>query len=132
MAAFMEVLDTSIAMVSMVRNEGASLGVAALNTLLARRAQVHQMYLSAHINPLNHATAAALARATQLAQAAGANPGMAREQALAILDSVLQRQSMVMAYLDAFMVFSLMALAVIPVVFLMRRSVTKEASPPAT
>ena len=30
------------------------------------------------------------------------------------------------------MVFSLMALAVIPVVFLMRRSVTKEASPPAT
>ena len=123
-----EQINNATGMVAMVRNEGASLGVAVLNTLLARRAQFHQMRLVSNITSLQHATAAALAQATQLAQAAGADPGRAHQQALAIVDNILQQQSMVMAYLDAFVVFSLMTLAAMPLVFLMRRSVAEEGS----
>jgi len=65
-----EQINNATGMVSMVRNEGASLGVAVLNTLLARRSQTHQVYLGAHINSMNHATADALAQATQLAHPA--------------------------------------------------------------
>ena len=82
-------------------HEGTSLGVALLTTLLAQRPQAHQVYLGAQITSMSHATGDVLARATQLAQSAGGNPGMAHQQALAILYNVLQQQSMLMAYLDA-------------------------------
>jgi DHA2 family multidrug resistance protein len=117
-------INNATGMVSMVRNEGASLGVAILNTLLTRRAQFHQLRLGEHINSVSHATNQALAGAMRLSHAAGAGPHSAYQQASALIYRVLQRQAMGMAYLDAFLVFSLMALAVIPLVFLMRRSVT--------
>ncbi len=38
------------AMINLFRNLGGSVGISALSTLLARRAQVHQTYLAAHTN----------------------------------------------------------------------------------
>jgi DHA2 family multidrug resistance protein len=119
-----EQINNATGMVSMVRNEGSSVGVAVLSTLLARRSQFHQVNLGADITSLSRATAETLAQATRLAQAAGAAPGTAHQQALAILYRLLKQQAMLMAYLDAFMVFCLITLAVLPLVFLMRRSVT--------
>ncbi len=121
-----EQINNATGMVSMLRNEGASLGVAMLTTLLARRDQFHQMRLGSHINSLSHATAEALNQASLLAQHAGADPGLARQQGTAMLYNQLQRQAMMLSYLDALMLFSVMALAVIPLVFLMRRSVAKD------
>jgi DHA2 family multidrug resistance protein len=120
-------INNATGMVSMLRNEGASLGVAVLTTILTQRSQVHQVYLGAHINLTNHATVQALARAAELAHRAGADPELARHQALGLLYNLLQQQSTLMAYLDAFMAFSLMALAVIPLILLMRRSAAKDA-----
>jgi DHA2 family multidrug resistance protein len=121
-------INNATGMVSMLRNEGASLGVAVLTTLLARRAQFHQTRLGEHLTSMSHATQAALAQAMKLAQAAGADPGTAYHQALGLLYGMLGRQSMFMAYLDALMAFSLMTLAVVPLVFLMRRSVATDSS----
>jgi DHA2 family multidrug resistance protein len=123
-----EQINNATGMVSMVRNEGASLGVAMLNTILARRSQFHQLRLGSNLTPLSHATAAALAQAAHLAMVAGANADAARTQADAILYSLLQRQSMTLAYLDAFVVYGVTALAMIPLVFLMRRSVATEGA----
>jgi DHA2 family multidrug resistance protein len=125
-------INNATGMVSMVRNEGASLGVAMLTTLLSRRAQFHQVRLGEHVTPMSHAAAQALAGATRLAQSAGADPATAHHQALALIYGAVQRQATMMAYLDLFMVFSVMALAVIPLVFLMRRSVTDDRAPHAT
>lgn len=126
-----EQINNATGMVSMVRNEGASLGVALLNTILWRRGQFHQMRLASDVTRLSHATTTALAQAAKAAMAAGANADAARHQAEAILYGQLQRQSMTLAYLDAFWIYSLMALAIIPLVFLMRRSVAKEGAPVA-
>ncbi len=126
-----EKINSATGLVSMLRNEGASLGVAVLTTLLAQRSQFHQMRLGSHVTALSHATEEMLGQATQLAQHAGADPGLAHQQGLSILYDTLQRQAMVLAYLDAFMVFSIMALATVPLVFLMRRSVTKAPRPVA-
>ena len=123
-------INNATGMVSMVRNEGASLGVALLNTLLARRTQFHLARLAGGINPLQPATTAAIAQAAQVAQAAGANPDMAHQQAVAIIGNALQQQAAFMAYLDAFMVFSVMALAAVPLLLVMRRSVTEGPPPP--
>ena len=124
-----EQINNATGMVSMVRNEGASLGVALLNTLLTRRSQVHQVYLGSHITVMSRASADALAEAARLAQTAGANPDLAHHQAPAILYNLLQQQSMLMAYLDAFTVFALITTAAIPLVFLMRRSAATEGPP---
>jgi DHA2 family multidrug resistance protein len=124
-------INNATGMVSMVRNEGASLGVALLTTLLAQRAQFHQARLGEHVTAMSHATSQALAGAARLAQAAGADPATAHHQALALVYGAIQRQANMMAYLDAFAVFSLMALGVIPLVFLMRRSVTDDSPPHA-
>ncbi len=123
-----EQINNATGLVSMLRNEGASLGVAILTTLLARREQFHQMRLGSHLDSLSHATVEAIHQATLAAQQAGADPGLAHQQGMALLYNVLQRQSTMLAYLDALMVFSLMALAVVPLVFLMRRSVAKETA----
>ncbi len=117
-------INNATGMISMLRNEGASVGVALLTALLTRRSQVHQLQLGTHITSMNHASTEALAQATQLAQAAGASPDMAHHQGLGILYQFLQQQSMFLAYLDAFMVFAVLTLAIVPLVFVMRRSVT--------
>jgi DHA2 family multidrug resistance protein len=117
-------INNATGMVSMVRNEGASLGVAILNTLLSRRAQFHQSRLADYINPFSHAANQALTEVTRLVQTAGAGPHPPYQKAAALVYGQLQRQAAAMAYLDAFLVFSLMALAIMPLVFLMRRSVT--------
>src|ERR1017187_4830650 len=56
---------------NLARNIGGSSGIAAVPTLLARRAQFHQQVLTAHLTPYDAPYQAALARTSQLLQAHG-------------------------------------------------------------
>ena len=54
------------------------------------------------------------------------DPVGSRAMALDAIDGMRQQQSAAMAYLDAFWLFGVLALALIPLAFLMRRSVAEE------
>jgi MFS transporter, DHA2 family, multidrug resistance protein len=106
---------------SLVRNEGSSIGVALTNTLLERRIQFHQFRLVEHVTPSNAPASHFLAGVSGVLQSRGGDPALAHRQGLRMLYQIVQQQAAAMSYLDMFWLSSMLALAVIPLVFLMKR-----------
>jgi DHA2 family multidrug resistance protein len=108
---------------NLIRNEGASIGVAAATTLLQRHTQMHQMRLIEHVNPLNPLATEAWRRLSQLA--GPGDPVAAAHQGLGLLYAEVQRQALLLSYMDLFRLFAVATVVAIPIVFLMRRSVAQ-------
>ena len=108
---------------ALVRNEGGSIGIAISSTFLERATQTHQAYIGAHMtasNPL------AMRAAQGLAAAHGtiASSGSASDNAyagLALLYGQVQRQASLLAYMDQYRMFAYMLVALLPLVFLLKR-----------
>jgi DHA2 family multidrug resistance protein len=87
-------------LVNFVRNMGASVGTSAVTTVLARRAQVHQVMLSNHTSLGNPAFQGSVASLTaQLRRAGVHQPQM---QAYGRLYRTLQNQASTLSYIDTF------------------------------
>jgi DHA2 family multidrug resistance protein len=108
---------------SLIRNEGSSIGVAVVTTLLQRHAQLHQTWLVGHVTPLHPQAAAVL---QQMSGIGGPGDGVTgTQQGLARLYGLVQREAQTLAYLDMYRFFAFASLLAIPLVLLMRRSVAK-------
>jgi DHA2 family multidrug resistance protein len=93
-------------LVNFMRNIGSSVGTSLVTTLIARRAQVHQVYLGAHVSPgALGVGGAATGLAARLA-ASGVQAEHAVEVAYGLLYQNLVRQATVLAYLDTFLVLA--------------------------
>jgi DHA2 family multidrug resistance protein len=111
-----------------VRNEGASLGIALVATLVARRSQLHQSRISEHFNAFNPIFQDAWDRLAEFFQAAGYDAVTAQQMALGKLYQQVQQQAQSLAYFDLFFLFSMAAFAVVPLVLLMKRSVSEKGA----
>jgi len=107
---------------NLARNIGGSSGIAAVTTLLARRPQFHQQVLTAHLTPYDLTYQAALARSTHLLQAHGASLPDAALQAQGLIYGSVVRQSSMLAFSDAFWLMAVLFVAIVPLMFLMRKS----------
>src|SRR5207248_349506 len=88
--------------VNFMRNIGSSIGTSMVTTLIARRAQFHQVYLAAHFTPGQPAfTRAANGLAARLT-ALGLDTSRATSQAYARLYRALIGQATTLAYIDTF------------------------------
>jgi DHA2 family multidrug resistance protein len=103
---------------SLIRNEGSSIGVALVTTLLVRHTQVHQYNLVSHINVLNPVAMNVL---QQLRSGLGAGDPSNGLGALGVMNQIIQRQAGVLAYLDLFQLFAWATLLVVPLVLFMRK-----------
>ncbi|HUO25807.1 MAG TPA: DHA2 family efflux MFS transporter permease subunit [Candidatus Aquilonibacter sp.] len=93
-------------LVNFMRNIGSSVGTSMVTTLIARRAQVHQVYLGAHISPgVPGVNAASTGLAARLV-ASGVQAEHAVQVAYALLYRDLIGQATVLAYLDTFLVLA--------------------------
>jgi DHA2 family multidrug resistance protein len=91
-------------LVNFMRNIGASIGTSMVTTLIARRTQVHQAYLVAHVTPGQPALIrAAKALAARLALS-GLDSSRAASQGYGRLYRVLIGQATTLAYIDTFWV----------------------------
>jgi MFS transporter, DHA2 family, multidrug resistance protein len=108
---------------SLLRNEGASVGVALVTTLLQRHTQIHQNHLIQHINPLNPTAMSAMHR---LGSAVSPDPTTANAAGLHMLYAQVQRQAAILSYLDMFRLFGTAIFFAIPLVFFMRAPKTTE------
>jgi DHA2 family multidrug resistance protein len=106
---------------SLVRNEGASVGVATVTTLLQRFTQTHQARLAEHINPLNPLATDTIQKVSGAFTVAG-DPGTAQHAGLGVVYGMIQRQAAVLSYLDLFRLFGVVILLTIPLVMLMKRA----------
>jgi MFS transporter, DHA2 family, multidrug resistance protein len=117
-----ERMNYATGLYNLARNIGGSSGIATVTTLLARRGQYHQSVLVAHMNPYNPVYRDALDRAAMAIQAHGASAPDAGRQAQALLYGSMLRQSNMLAFSDAFWVMAVLFLAVVPLMFFMKKS----------
>jgi DHA2 family multidrug resistance protein len=115
-----EQIGNATGIFNLMRNTGASIGIAAMTTLLARGAQAHQAVLVSHLTPYDPAYQAWLDAARgQLAPQLG--PAAAGNAALALLYRTLVRQATLLAFLDNFGRMAVLAACCVPLVLLFRR-----------
>lgn len=119
------------AIINMMRNLGGSVGISILNTYIARREQANQVTLIRHVTPYSAATSQTLHQLQQAFIAAHASTVDALHQAQAQLYMIVQKQAIMLSYLDAFWVVGAVLVAMIPLVLLLRRPRPGAAAPPA-
>lgn len=109
-------------LINFMRNIGSSIGTSMVTTLIARRAQFHQVYLVAHIHPGQPTfTQAVKALAARLAES-GLDATRATSQAYARLYHVLIGQATTLAYIDTFWVLSVGAGIMVLLSFALRKN----------
>jgi MFS transporter, DHA2 family, multidrug resistance protein len=107
--------------INLARNVGASVGISIVTTMLDRRGEFHRNRLAAHLDPANVNVRAMLDGTSATLQAHGASAGGAMQQAYAMLQGTLQRQSEMLAYIDNFWMLALATLVLVPFVLLVRK-----------
>jgi DHA2 family multidrug resistance protein len=117
-----ERMNYATGLFNLARNIGGSSGIAAVTTMLARRGQYHTQVLVAHLTPYNPVYREALDRSALLLQAHGSSPVDAASQAQAMLYGSMLRQSNMLAFSDAFRVMAILFVAIIPLMFLMKKA----------
>jgi DHA2 family multidrug resistance protein len=105
---------------NLTRNLGGSFGIAAVTTIIARRAQVHQALMVGHMTPYDPAYTQQLA-AAQHALASTSGSWLAHEQALGLLYNSLLQQSSLWAFVENFRLFGVLCLVCVPLVLLFKR-----------
>ena len=111
---------------NLMRNIGASVGIATVTTLLTRGAQAHQARLVSHLTPYDPIYQRWLADArARLAPQVGS--GNAESAALALLYRTLVKQATLLSFLDCFRMLAAMSLACLPLILLFRRVRTRPA-----
>src|SRR6266852_1618582 len=111
-------------LMNLARNIGGSVGISFVTTMLDRRAQYHQHRLSGHLSSSNPQFQSMLQGMARTLEAKGFSPADAMHKAYALVQGTLFRQANMLAYIDNFWLLGAAILAMIPLVFLMKRPPT--------
>jgi MFS transporter, DHA2 family, multidrug resistance protein len=108
-------------LMNLMRNLGGSVGISAATTLIARRQQVHQVYLARNTFESNPQLQHALIGIThRLSPTLGTAEAMKR--AYGQIYGSVQRQAAVLAYIDTFWIMGTLCLLAIGLLFLARKN----------
>jgi len=113
-------MNNASGLINLSRNIGASTGISFVTTMLDRRAQFHQDVLSGNLQGANMHFQAALHRITQMLMMRGPNSVHAAVQAQGMIYQELQRQAMMMSFVDNFRTMAVICLLVIPLMLVMK------------
>ncbi|MBF0216400.1 MAG: DHA2 family efflux MFS transporter permease subunit [Candidatus Omnitrophica bacterium] len=121
-----EEMANATSIFSLLRNIAGSFGIAAMTTLLARRAQVHQLHYAEKLTPYDPHYQMAMSKATaaMTAKAGTAAPMAAK----GLIYQQLMEQSTLYAFIDAFYVAFIIILCVAPLVFFLKRSKSSDVN----
>ncbi len=109
-------------LINFMRNIGSSVGTSMVTTLIARRAQVHQLYLVGHVGSGNTTVAGAAAALAARLTASGVNAERAMTQAYALIYRTVIAQASTLAYIDTFFVLTAGAAVMFVLSFALRKN----------
>jgi DHA2 family multidrug resistance protein len=112
---------TGASLLNLSRNIGGSVGISVVTFLLARNVQV------SHADLASNVTASSLPAASPAVVGQLANLG---DAAMAMLNAEINRQALMIAYIDDFHVMMLVTLAALPLVWLLRKGKPQGGGPP--
>jgi DHA2 family multidrug resistance protein len=109
-------------LVNFMRNMGSSVGTSMVTTLIARRSQVHQMYLVAHAGPGQPVFTQAVAALTSRLFVAGFDAELAGRKAYSLVYQSLVGQASTLAYIDTYAILGMGAAIMFVLSFTLRRN----------
>src|SRR4051812_41149251 len=121
-----ELRGSAAGLYNLLRNEGGSVGTSVARTLIERRDQFHTLRLGEQLDLLNPNVAQALGSGQERLLQITGDPAASELLSVQVLSDVRAQQSASLSYFDCFWVFAILALALIPLVFLMKRSVAQK------
>jgi len=107
--------------INLARNIGASVGIATVTTMLDRRTQFHQSRLTENVNDYSAAYHNMLNGLQTKLVAAGSTAAHATAQAHGMIYNTIQRQAVMLSFIDNFKMLGVVFLAVIPVLLMMKK-----------
>jgi MFS transporter, DHA2 family, multidrug resistance protein len=114
-------MNNASGLINLARNVGASTGISFVTTMLDRRAQFHQSVLGVNLQPGNPHYHAAMRNLMHVLMTHGANAARATSEAQALVYQQLQRQAMMLSFVDNFRIMATICLCVLPLMFLMKK-----------
>jgi DHA2 family multidrug resistance protein len=117
-------INSGSGLFNLLRNIGGSIGIAAANTILLRREQVHRGEMVHWLSGASAAVQAALHRLTEL-MLRHVGPGLASRRAYGLIQSQLDRQAQLWSYVDDFRYLALLSFVCVPVAFLLKKTIAK-------
>jgi MFS transporter, DHA2 family, multidrug resistance protein len=109
-------------LMNLARNIGGSVGISVVTTMLDRRTQVHLTNLSANLSSSNPILQARIKALGQVMQSHGGGPAGSSPMPWAMIQGVVERQATMLSYIDCFWFLGFAILAMVPMVFLIRKS----------
>ncbi|SJZ83410.1 MFS transporter, DHA2 family, multidrug resistance protein [Enhydrobacter aerosaccus] len=119
------------ALLNVSRNLGGTFGISLVQTMLARRSQVHQSQYVESLNPLNPNYASGIDHMTHVLMNQGLSHAQAAKAAIAQFYQTLGQQMNMLSYIDVFHVLMLVVLAATPLVLLMQKPKAGAGAPAA-
>jgi len=116
----------AVGLLSLLRNEGGSVGTSLAQTFQERRDQFHTLRLGEYLDPFNAAANSFLAHARAFFLQQTADPVAAQQFAWQELENLRQQQASSLAYFDSFWMMAVLTFVVAFVVLLMKRSVAEK------
>lgn len=113
----------AVGLLALLRNEGGSVGTSVAQTIHERRDQFHSLRLGENLDVLNPAVNSYLDQTQPVFLQQTGDPVAAKQMALQTLANLREQQSSALAYFDTFFVFAVVAVALISLIFFMKRSV---------
>src|SRR5579872_3446484 len=122
----------AIGLLSLLRNEGGSVGVSLSQTFQERRDQFHSLRLGEYLGPLNSAASSFLARAQAFFVQQNGDAVASQQLAVQQLENLRQQQAASLAYFDTFWMAAVLTFVVAFAVLFMKRSVAEKGAPAGT
>ncbi|EAQ78511.1 MDR family MFS transporter [Blastopirellula marina] len=120
----------AVGLFALLRNEGGSVGTSVAQTIEVRREQFHTSRIGEFLDPLNPAVNQYLNDAHAYFYRLCGDSALADKMALQTLSNERARQAASLAYFDDFFIFAVVALLLIGLVLLMKRSVAAKSHLP--
>ena len=118
----------AVGLLSLLRNEGGSVGTSLAQTVQERRDQFHSLRLGEWLDPFNAATRSFLDQASEPFLQQTGDPVTSQQLALQALANLRQQQASALAYFDVFWVLAVVMVALVFAVLLMKRSVAEKGA----
>jgi DHA2 family multidrug resistance protein len=118
----------AVGLLSLLRNEGGSVGTSMAQTIQERRDQFHTLRLGESLDSFNANVVSFLHQAQAVFLQQTSDPSAAQQFAWQSLDNLRQQQASSLAYFDVFFLLAVVTLAPVLVVLLMKRSVAEKGA----
>ncbi|AMV22922.1 Multidrug export protein EmrB [Gemmata sp. SH-PL17] len=118
----------AVGLFSLLRNEGGSVGTSVAQTIRERREQFHLLRLNEYLDPLNPTLQEYLTGIQSALSPLTGDPVTTKAMSTQIIDNLRQQQALSLAYFDVFWVFAGVAVGLIFLALLMRKSVAEKGA----